>query len=591
MASTTGTRTESYPGWVQGMREVFRAGTMSQFVIYGNVHDLVSHASEDGPKFYALKDYLAEVLFAKFDVVLYYSRGAGLKALRGQEAFFKFLKMMDDWTQSNYASSRLPRELGAAMELLDTFLRYSLQRTVIESGQAKRDPLRTCVIMDYVQFVVPETGGAPADKNTETLIRLLDWAADPNLLGAQVATVLITESLAGLSRTLVENPYNHKVKVSLPTEEECLEYLQYLATQYPEMTPSLEVPVEVMAKKVVGLTRVSLHHMVALAVKNGKKLTSDYLSKIKKELIEKECAGLLEFVESKLTLDNVSGCDGAKKWLREDARLLREGKFTAVPMGYLMTGRIGTGKTWLTNCWAGEVGVPFVVFKNFRDKWMGNTESNLEKIFTVLKALGQVVVFVDEADQMAGKRSSGDSDNGLSGRIYGMFAQEMSNTANRGRIVWVFATSRPDLLEVDLKRPGRLDVHIPLFPPQNDEERAALFESMARKIKLPLSREDLPTLPPGVDLGGNEMETVIVRAMRVYELQGDAPDKKPLKEILAQVVAEYRPLPHVKNLEYMDLIAVKECTDTVFLSDRYKSIPPEELDRRIAVLKMELNIQ
>lgn len=584
-------KTESYPAWVQGMREVFRAGTMSQFVIYGNVYDVVGHRGDEGAiKFYALKDYLAEILFGKFDVVLYYSRGAGLKALRGQESFFKFLKMMDDWTQSNYASSRLPRELGAAMELLDTFMRYSLQRTVIENGQAKRDPLRTCVIMDYVQFLVPETGGAPADKNIETLIRMLDWAADPNLLGAQVCTVLITESLAGLSRTLVENPYNHKVKIALPSEEECLEYLEHLAVQYPDMKPSLDVSVEVMAKKVVGLTRVSLQHMVALAVKNGKKLTAEYLSKIKKELIEKECAGLLEFVESKLTLEHVSGCDGAKKWLREDARLLREGKFTAIPMGYLMAGRIGTGKTWLTNCWAGEVGVPFVVFKNFRDKWMGNTESNLEKIFTVLKALGQVVVFVDEADQMAGRRSSGDSDNGLSGRIYGMFAQEMSNTANRGRIVWVFATSRPDLLEVDLKRPGRLDVHIPLFPPQTDEERAALFESMARKIKLPLSREDLPTLPPGVDLGGNEMETVIVRAMRVYELQEDAPDKKSLKDILAQVVTEYRPLPHVKNLEYMDLIAVKECTDSVFLPDRYKSIPAEELDRRIAQLKQELNI-
>ena len=87
------------------------------------------------------------------------------------------------------------------------------------------------------------------------------------------------------------------------------------------------------------------------------------------------------------------------------------------------------------------------------------TESNLEKIFSVLRAIGQVVVFVDEADQMAGKREGGDNDSGLSGRVYGMLAKEMSDTRNRGKIIWVFATSRPDLLEVDLKRPGRLDVH------------------------------------------------------------------------------------------------------------------------------------
>ena len=64
-----------------------------------------------------------------------------------------------------------------------------------------------------------------------------------------------------------------------------------------------------------------------------------------------------------------------------------------------------------------------------------------------------------------------DGDSGLSGRVYSMLAKEMSDTRNRGRILWVFATSRPDLVEVDLKRQGRLDVHIPLFPPETAAER------------------------------------------------------------------------------------------------------------------------
>ena len=112
-------------------------------------------------------------------------------------------------------------------------------------------------------------------------------------------------------------------------------------------------------------------------------------------------------------------------------------------MGYLIAGRIGTGKTFLVQCWAGELGIPCVVFKNFRDRWVGATESNLEKIFAILRALGQVVVFVDEADQASGKREGGDGDSGLSGRVYSMLAKEMSDTRNRGRILWVFATSRP----------------------------------------------------------------------------------------------------------------------------------------------------
>jgi SpoVK/Ycf46/Vps4 family AAA+-type ATPase len=224
-----------------------------------------------------------------------------------------------------------------------------------------------------------------------------------------------------------------------------------------------------------------------------------------------------------------------------------------------------------------------VVFKNFRDRWVGATESNLEKIFSVLRALGQVVVFVDEADQAAGKREGGDSDSGLSGRVYAMLAKEMSDTRNRGRIIWVFATSRPDLLEVDLKRQGRLDVHIPLFPPETPEEMRSLLLCIARKLKVPLAEPDLPDIPTGTVLGGNEIEGILVRALRIHELSNEP--RPPLKEVLAEVMSEVRPSAHTRKLEYMDLVAVKECTDSRFLPPRYREMAPEEMERRIDELR------
>jgi len=579
-------RSEPFPPWAQEMREVFRAGTISQFLVWGNVFDLVPWRSEAGLKFLPMKEFLAQVVFGSFDVVLYYSRGAGLKPLKGQDEFHRYLKILDDWTQTTFTSGRLPREASQALEMMDSFLRYSQTRTVVDKGQVVRSPLRTAVLIDFVQYIVPQADPAHmSDRSTETLIRLLDWASDPGMLGAQLATVLLTENLAGLNRSLVENPYSAKIQVPLPSEEDALEYLEFLKGQFPDLESACELPVPAMAGKLVGLTRVNILHMVALAVRNQRRISVRYLADLKKELIEKECYGLLEFVETRRTLDDVAGLDQAKAWLRQDARLIREGRLSAVPMGYLMTGRIGTGKTWLTNCFAGEVGVPFVVFKNFRDKWMGATEGNLEKIFQVLRALGQVIVFVDEADQMTGKRGGGD-DSGVSGRIYAMLAAEMSNTANRGRIVWVFATSRPDLVEVDLKRPGRLDVHIPLFPPQSDAERQELFRAMARKVGLPV--EELPELPRGLDVGGNEMEAIMVRAQRQFDLRSEG--GRTLKEVLASVVAEYRPVPHRRNLEYMDLVAVKECTDQAFLPATWSDLEADEVDRRLDQLKRELGL-
>jgi hypothetical protein len=164
-----------------------------------------------------------------------------------------------------------------------------------------------------------------------------------------------------------------------------------------------------------------------------------------------------------------------------------------------------------------------------------------------------------------------------------MLAKEMSNTRNRGRIVWVFATSRPDLLEVDLKRQGRLDVHIPLFPPQTSEEMRALLLTVAKKLKFPLGESDIPLLPEGIVLGGNEIEAILVRALRLYELMPEP--RSPLREILGNVMKEVRPNAHTRKLEYMDLVAVKECTDSRFLPPGYRDLTPEEVENRIEAVR------
>ena len=76
----------------------------------------------------------------------------------------------------------------------------------------------------------------------------------------------------------------------------------------------------------------------------------------------------------------------------------------------IVSGPIGTGKTFMTTCFAGEIGIPCVKFLNFHSQWQGVTEGNLERIFNILKAMNPVAVIIDEADAMLGNRdASGDS--------------------------------------------------------------------------------------------------------------------------------------------------------------------------------------
>jgi AAA+ superfamily predicted ATPase len=565
------------PGWATEMRDLFRSGSSAQFILHGNVFDVVPA----GGRLLSVPAFLEQVMFANYDVVLRYDRSRGVRATRG----------MDDWgewlqsalgRESN--SQTLMREPGAALELIDRYLLRTLNLQALPGGSATA-PRRIAVIIEFAEFVVPRGDavhlGGPFAANT---VKVLGWANDPSIVQSNIVTVLVSEGLHDLNSLVVENPHAAALHIPLPDEASMTAYLRALvATQFPDLESKSDVPIDTVGTRLTGLSRVGARTAIAMAVGNNKRITSQWLGQIKKDLIEREGQGLLDFIESSLTLDNFAGADPVKAWLREDAALLRKGALRALPMGYLIAGRIGTGKTFLVSCWAGELGIPCVVFKNFRDRWVGATESNLEKIFAILRALGQVVVFVDEADQAAGKRDGGDTDSGLSGRVYSMLAKEMSDTRNRGRIIWVFATSRPDLLEVDLKRQGRLDVHIPLFPPETPQEREALLLAIAKKLKFPLTAEDLPPFTGDQHLGGNELEGVLVRALRIYELS-DEPTRS-IKEVLAAVLAEVRPNPHTRKLEYMDLVAVKECTDARFLPARFRDLSPEEIEARIDALQ------
>ena len=586
------------PRWAVEMRDLFRSGSAAQFLIHGNVFDVVPH----GGRMLSVPSFLDEVMFPAYDVVLRYDRSRGVRATRGGEDWGNWLDQALG-REGNLQS--LLREPGSALELIDRYLLRTLNLKALAAtapatvpGAAvlpgasvrtpdpgPRTPARIAVVIEFAEFVVPrgdalQLGGGFA----ANIVKVLGWANDPAITQANIVTVLISEGLRDLNDLVVDNPHAASLHVPLPDEVEMSAYVQALATsQFPDLPAKTEVPFETLGGRLTGLSRVGARTAISVALRNHGSITTAWLAKIKKDLIERECQGLLEFIESPFTLDNVAGHEPVKAWLREDTRLLKRGSLRALPMGYLIAGRIGTGKTFIVQCWAGEIGIPCVVLKNFRDKWVGATESNLEKIFAVLRAVGQVVVFVDEADQAAGRRGGGDDDSGLSGRVYGMLAREMSDTRNRGRIIWVFATSRPDLLEVDLKRQGRLDVHIPLFPPETPAEGRALLLAIAKKLKFPLVAEDLPPLTDGPLLGGNELEGVLVRALRLHELSEEP--RRPIREILADVLHEVRPSPHARKLEYMDLVAVKECTDARFLPERFRALTPEELETQIDALK------
>ena len=178
-----------------------------------------------------------------------------------------------------------------------------------------------------------------------------------------------------------------------------------------------------------------------------------------------------------------------------------------------VSGPVGTGKTFMINCFAGEIGIPMVMLKNFRSQWQGQTEGNLEKILNLLEAMTPVAVMIDEADAALGSRDA-EGDSGVSKRVFGQIAAFMSNSKHRGRVIFFLVTARPDLMPIDLKRQGRAEEHIALFYPSTREGREELLKVMMHRTDVDLPIEEVPeTLLNGErTFSGADMEALMTRA-------------------------------------------------------------------------------
>ncbi|MFM9194185.1 MAG: ATP-binding protein, partial [Planctomycetia bacterium] len=473
------------PPWAERLGDAYLSGTSCLFLLHGNVRDLVplGPAEAQPPAGWGTAtDFLARELFGRWDVVLGYDVGKGLRPLAGADA--GRLRTMAQWlTEKLGNAATWPRDPDQAIAAIDALL----ERNLIDPPEQRK---RIAVVLDYGQYLAPAGDAASSARaGAGRLVRMLGWATNPLLRRVNVAIVVLTDGLSEMHPRLVTNPAVTAINLPLPDAEERERFA--VATAVAAGMPAGQMDaVKRTAAVAGGLTLESLRAVIAMSARDGTAPDGPEFAAKKKDLIERSCQGLVEFIQPRLTLDAVAGHAEAKNRLETDARAIKRGQFESAPMGYLICGPVGTGKSFIAECYAGSVGIPCAMLKNFRSKYVGETEGNLEHALDVLRGLGPVVVVIDEADAALGNRSS-DGDSGTSARVFSMIARQMGDTRYRGKIIWMLLTSRPDLLPIDLKRQGRAEVHIPLFYPHDQAEMDAMFTAMARKSRVKLA----PGLP------------------------------------------------------------------------------------------------
>jgi SpoVK/Ycf46/Vps4 family AAA+-type ATPase len=227
-----------------------------------------------------------------------------------------------------------------------------------------------------------------------------------------------------------------------------------------------------------------------------------------------------------------------------------------------------------------------VKFRNFRTKWQGETESNLEKALNILVAMSPVGVMIDEADAFLGDRDN-EGDSGTSNRVFAQIASFMGNTEYRGKIIWFLITCRPDLIPIDLKRQGRAEEHLALFYPESDKDREDLFKTLVRKLDLDIRNFPVSDLfkKYRYEYSGADLEAVLVRAKLLAAMDDRIYVKR---EDMEQAMGDFVPVDNASAVELQNLVAVLECTSREMIPSRFQKMPRSKIIDDIQKLKAAL---
>jgi SpoVK/Ycf46/Vps4 family AAA+-type ATPase len=299
------------------------------------------------------------------------------------------------------------------------------------------------------------------------------------------------------------------------------------------------------------------------------------------DLLKQEYGEVLEILQPKHDLSAVGGLEHATRELKEVADIMRRGLTSAAPMGIILMGPPGTGKSYLAECFARECGMLCVRFRPLRQMYVGQSERNQEKAFAAIRALAPVVVIVDESDQAeGGSRDQGSGDSGVTERMRASAFAFWGDSGLRGRVLRIDITNRVDLIDTAMRRSGRTDVKIPILMP-DEEARRQIFEVTVRKLQLASTIADYaPFARRTGGFTGSDIELAATTAWR-FALRGGG--TALTEAALTAALDDFLPTSRDQaTIDRMTLIALDECRNKRLLPPNAEVIRKEIEARRLA---------
>lgn len=460
------------------------------------------------------------------------------------------------------------------------------------------------LILDFFERIttVQEAGGrsthGSADYESEEIIRR--WALSDSLKQSHNMVIGLTPELNDLPRLIcASNSQILQIDVPLPDPGERSNFLSYWREPIGETERKLKLTwdpasfefqsqegkqepdhLASLANFTKGFRLLDLETVIRMAKAEDPDglLKDDHVREQKAKLIREESGGLLEEVRDKGAekrvkkgFDAIGGLDYAVGYFKHVARAII-GRAPSVPKGILLAGPPGTGKTILAKALAQQANITLVKLGDIRGSYVGESERNLTRALSLLKALAPVVVFVDEIDQSLGRRTtSADGDSGVSRRIFGRLLEFMGDRKNRGDVLWIGASNRPDLLDEAMI--SRFDAVLAILFPYTAKERSSILSALENPdehiVYSPELKSQLDQIAEKFgEVSGRAIETIVRKASEIAASGPIQPDH------LQFAIDLYKPNQNPKEIDAQTIYSLIAVNFKDMMPDDPKLFPP-----------------
>ena len=433
------------------------------------------------------------------------------------------------------------------------------------------------------------------------------WASDLEIRRHKHVVLLVTQNISDIHPNVTVNPEIPVIEIPFPNYDERLRFIEHLHTisdSSSQMRKTLgnHREQETLARETIGLNLFGVHDVVRQAESAQQKAGGEPLFRYRRESIRTFSRGVLELGETQRGPSD----DGwyVIRIIRDIAEGMKNRDLRRVPRGMLLLGPPGTSKAHAARVLAGEANMAFVQLRyanqvgevtiNINEN--GNTyERNLNAGLNFIRGIAPTVVFMDEIEQ-ASPRTATHSEEQES------FPKSLVNAMNdmslHGSVIWVGASSRPDLISPIFRRYGLFDTKLIMLP-LTGGGRVAILRTFCQGQRS--GNINFQALVGGAETDGltwRDLLLIVQRANNIARRSGRATfTEGELRQALNDFVPDYSREMQI----FMGLLALREANSRMMVPDRLlpeyqefvegNRIDKTAINKRLMVLSHQLGLR